>query len=89
MDYLISFTRILMIYVSDLWNQEEGEPIKFVYLRTACRSLTFPLLYVLTRVVKCSCFFLTRPLYVHLTTLSCYLGKVILAFSGLIVISKI
>ena len=35
-----------MIYVSDLWNQEEGEPIKFVYLITACRSLTFPLLYV-------------------------------------------
>ena len=22
-----------MIYVSDLWNQEEGEPIKFMYLR--------------------------------------------------------
>ena len=32
---LISFTRIPMYYVSDLWNQEEGEPIKFVYLRTA------------------------------------------------------
>ena len=78
-----------MYYVSDLWNQEEGEPIKFVYLRTACRSLTFPLLYVFTRVVKCSCFFLTRPLYVHLTTLSCYLSKVILAFGGLTVISKI
>ena len=37
-----------MVYVSDLWNQEEGEPIEFVYLRTACRSRgTFPLLYVL------------------------------------------
>ena len=78
-----------MIYVSDLWNQEEGEPIKFVYLRTACRSRgTFPLLYVFTRVVKCSCFFLTRPLYVHLTTLSCYLSKVILA-SGLTALSII
>ena len=79
-----------MIYVSDLCNQEEGEPIKFMYLRTACRSRgTFPLLYVFTRVVKCSCFFLTRPLYVHLTTLSCYLSKVILAFSGLTVINII
>ena len=77
-----------MYYVSDLWNQE-GEPIKFVYLTTACRSLTFPLLYVFTRVVKCSFFFLTRPLYVHLTTLSCYLSKVILAFNGLTVINKI
>ena len=62
-----------MVYVSDLWNQEEGEPIKFMYLRTACRSRgTFPLLYVFTRVVKCSCFFLARPLSVHVTTLSCY-----------------
>ena len=78
-----------MYYVSDLWNQEEGEPIKFEYLITACRSLTFPLLYVFTRVVKCSCFFLRRPLYVPFTTLSCYLCKVILAFGGLTVISKI
>ena len=78
-----------MYYVNDLWNQEEGEPIKFVYLRTACRSITFPLLYVFKRVAKCSCFSLTRPLYVHLTTLSCCLSKITLAFGGLTVISKI
>ena len=29
-----------MIYVSDLWNQEEGEPIKFIYLRTAQLSIS-------------------------------------------------
>ena len=50
--------------LSDLWNHfrvaelvfptsyEEGEALKFVYLRTACLSLAFLLFHVFTRVVR-------------------------------------
>ena len=30
----------------------EGEAIKFVYRRTACRSLAFPVFHIFTRVVR-------------------------------------
>ena len=52
----------------------------FVYLRTTCRSLNVPQFHVLTRVVRVQFFLLDEAVV---------LRKVILAFSGLIVICKI
>ena len=36
--------------------------MKFVYLKTACRSLTFPLLHVFTTVVRVQLFLLDEAL---------------------------
>ena len=83
-----------MYNLSDLWyhshlaevgllvfpTRKEGEAVKFVYLRTARRSLNVPQFHVFTRVVRVQFFLLDEAVV---------LGKVILAFSGLIVICKI
>ena len=41
---------------------QEGEAMKFVYLRTPRRSLTFPLFHVFMRVVRVQLFLLDEAL---------------------------
>ena len=65
---------------------EEGEAIKFVYLRTTCRSLTFPLLHVFTTVVRVQLLFLLDdPVEVRVTDnllAVCLAKSYLMAFNG-------
>ena len=70
---------------------KEGEAIKFVYLRTTCRSLTFPLLHVFTTGVRVQLLcLLDEPFGVRVNNLKLFAWRShLMAFSGLTLISKV